>query len=248
MQLHLGKMTNKELAEWFGVQVNTFSQHKRKKLEELKNYADFNSIRGGVEILSIKKDTYNRKDNKIREIYQQGFEEVRGPIDTVSNINNQIFEKYNKQLPTLSSAESGYHYAIEVRNERYGVPFKNNGSIGNCYYVWCKLETNEDSSELKYTPFNEEEQKIKEKLLTKYFGTDIEKEIMIAEMVACGEISKADAYDMLMDYKNLNHTGFMKFLKELESTIGFKIVKATKFEEMLNFTETAAITGSIENN
>ena len=233
MELKLGKMSTKELAEWFGISYGSFRTLKNKKLEELKNYADFKEVYGGVEIICIRKLTYNKKDNQIRQIYEQGFEELRQPIDTVSNINNQIYEKYHDKLPTLSSAESGYHYAIEVRNANYGIPFKSNGKRGNCYYLWCKVE--QKGNELYFIQFNEEEEKIKQELLKKHFGTKVEKDLLIAEMVACGEISKEDAFDIMMEYRNLNAQGFMGFLKALEAEIGAKVVKATKFEETLYF-------------
>lgn len=236
MILHLGKMTNKELAEWFGIKPETMTRHKKKKLEELQHYACFEEIRGGVNITAIIKEEYNKKDSQIREIYQQGFEEVRQPIDTVSNINNQIYEKYYEQLPTLSSAASGYHYAIEVRNERYGIPFKGNGKIGQCYYCWCKQEADENNNPL-YVPFTEEEQQIKAQLLTKYFGNKEEKTLLLQEMVLMGEIKKEDAWDIMIEYSNLNQAGFTAFLRELEKEIGAKIVKATKFEEQLYFDE-----------
>ena len=235
MELKLGKMSTKELAEWFGISYGSFRTLKNKKLEELKNYADFKEVYGGVEITCIRKLTYNKKDNQIRQIYEQGFEELRQPIDTVSNINNQIYEKYHDKLPTLSSAESGYHYAIEVRNANYGIPFKGDGKRGCCYYLWCKVEQKGD--EFYFVQFNEEEEKIKQDLLKKHFGTSEEKDLLIAEMVACGEISKADAYDIMMEYRNLNAKGFMGFLKALEAEIGSKVVKATRFEEKLYFDE-----------
>lgn len=235
MELHLGKMSNKELAEWFGIKPNTFTQFKKKKLEELQNYACFEVVYGGVEITAIIKDTYNKKDNHIREVYQKGFEELRKPLDTVSHINNQIYEKYNEQLPTLSSAESGYRYAIEVRNANYGIPFKGKGSKGFCYYMWCKME--ERDGEQFFIQFTEEEEQVKKELLKKHFGTNEEKDLLIAEMVTNGEISKEDAYDIMMEYRNLNGKGFMSFLRELEKQIGSKVVKATKFEEALYFDE-----------
>lgn len=248
MELHLGKMTNKELAEWFGIKPDSMTRMKKKKLEELKNYACFEDIRGGVNIIAIIKDTYNKKDTKIREIYEQGFEEVRQPIDTVSNINNQIYEKYSEQLPTLSSAASGYHYAIEVRNERYGIPFKGQGKVGQCYYCWCKQEEGDNHQPL-YIPFTQEEEQIKAKLLTKFFGNQEEKTLLLQEMVLMGEIKKEDAWDIFTEYSNLNQAGFTAFLKELESQIGAKVVKATKFEETLTFDEKdkpAAIAGSTQ--
>ena len=244
MELKLGKMTTKELAQWFGISYGSFRTLKAKKLEELENYACFEEVYGGVEITAIIKSVYNKKDNQIRQIYQQGFEEFKQPIDTVSHINNQIFDKYCDQLTTLSSPESGYRYAREVRNAHYGVPFKGNGTKGHCYYLWCKVE--EKNGEQFYVQFNEEEEKIKQELLKKYFGTNVEKDLLIAEMVTMGEISKEDAYDIMMEYRNLNAQGFMGFLKALEKEIGSKVVKATKFEEVLYFDEKdkpAAIAG-----
>jgi hypothetical protein len=88
-----------------------------------------------------------------------------------------------------------------------------------------------------YIQFTEEEDKIKQDLLKKHFGTNEEKDLLIAEMVSNGEISKEDAYDIMMEYRNLNGKGFMGFLKELEKQIGAKVVKATKFEETLYFDE-----------
>ena len=235
MELHLGKMTNKELAEWFGIKSDSMTRHKKKKLEELQNYAIFEEVRGGVNITAIIKDTYNKKDNQIRQVYQQGFEELREPIDTVTNINEKIFDKYHEQLPTLSSAASGYHYAIEVRNANYGVPFKDVGSLGRCYYLWCKVEEKEGTP--YFIQFSEEEENIKKNLLKQYFGTDEEKDILIAQMVDAGEISEAEAYRLTRQYRGLNNAGFMGFLRELERQVGSKVVKATKFERELYFDE-----------
>ena len=235
MELHLGRMSNKDLAEWFGIKSNSFTQHKRKKLEELKNFCFFEEVYGGVNITAIINPIYIKNSQQIREVYEQGFEELKQPIDTVSHINEQIYEKYYDKLPTLSSAASGYRYAIEVRNANYGVPFKGKGSKGCCYYLWCKME--EKDGKQFYIQFTEEEDKIKQDLLKKHFGTNEEKDLLIAEMVSNGEISKEDAYDIMMEYRNLNGKGFMSFLKELEKQIGAKVVKATKFEEVLYFDE-----------
>lgn len=235
MELKLGKMTTKELAEWFGISYGRFRNIKKQKLEELKNFCFYEEIYGGVNIQAIINPIYEKELSQIREIYQQGFEELKQPIDTVSHINEQIYEKYFNKLPTLSSAASGYHYAIEVRNANYGVPFKGNGSKGHCYYLWCKME--EQNGKQYYIQFTEEEEKVKQDLLKKHFGTNEEKDLLIAEMVHNGEISKEDAYDIMMEYRNLNGQGFMSFLKALEKEIGAKVVKATKFEEVLYFDE-----------
>ena len=42
----MGKMTNQELADWFGIKIGSFKAKKKIKLEELKDYADFDEIYG----------------------------------------------------------------------------------------------------------------------------------------------------------------------------------------------------------
>ena len=69
-------------------------------------------------------------------------------------------------------------------------------------------------------------------------------------MVDAGEITEAEAYRLTREYRGLNSNGFMGFLKALEKEIGAKVVKATKFEEMVFFDtkdQPAAITGSKQN-
>ena len=66
MELHLGKMTNKELASWFNNSSDYFNRTKKKKLEELKTFADFDEIYGGVYIKTIYTPIYNKKESKIR--------------------------------------------------------------------------------------------------------------------------------------------------------------------------------------
>ena len=79
--------------------------------------------------------------------------------------------------------------------------------------------------------FNEEEEKIKKDLMNKYFSTDAEKEVMVAEMVERGELSKEEAYDTLVEMKHLNAAGFMAFKNELEEKIGSKVLKGTYIEK-----------------
>lgn len=222
MELHLGKMTNKELAEWFGIKVQSLKNKKKEKLKELEKYADFEEIYGGVNILKIKiKDEYSKERSLGYQIVRDTFDEewAESGLDTCSNVSNKIYTKYKDNLPI--AANTTYNYTIQVRNEKYGVPF-----IGDCFYIWCKKSVAANGT-LIYTEFSEEEKKIKDRLMRKYFSTDVEKEVLVAEMVEGGEISKEQAYDMLCEIKNLNGAGFAAFKSELELEIGCPIVKGT---------------------
>jgi hypothetical protein len=67
-QLKLGKMTNKEMAEWFGVALTSYTQRKRKGtayLNQLEDYCAFEEIRGGINVLEIYKSEYIPKKSKV---------------------------------------------------------------------------------------------------------------------------------------------------------------------------------------
>jgi len=229
MELHMGKMTNQELADWFGIKIGSFKAKKKNKLEELKDYAEFDEVYGGVNIKDIYNETYSKKGSKAKQII---FESVpiewdKSGLDTVANVTDKIYKKHMNELTVVR--DTTYKYALQARNEFFGKPFLNVGSLGKCSYIWCKKEELEDGTAL-LTPFSEEEQAIKRELMKKYFSTDEEKDIMIAEMVKAGEISKADAYDLQCEYRGLNEEGFIGFKRALEEALGASVVKGTLVE------------------
>ena len=226
IELQLGYMSNKQLADWFGIKVASFRAHKDKKLEILKDFADYEMAYGGVKILKIYMPVYEKQSSRNYQIVRDAFEEEwdKSGIDSCANVSDKIMLKHYGEL-TLTP-NSTYIYTLKTRDELYGKPFVNLGKNGSCIYLWCKVELSEDNVYV-YTPFTEEEQAIKKQLMKKYFSTDVEKEVLVAEMVDNGEISKSEAYDLLREMKNLNSAGFMAFKTELEDKIGSKITKAT---------------------
>ena len=57
-ELHIGIMTNQELADWFGIKEKSLRSCRKRKLQELKEYADFENLRGKVNITKILKSIY----------------------------------------------------------------------------------------------------------------------------------------------------------------------------------------------
>ncbi len=227
--LHLGIMKNKELAEWFGIAVKTLSNQKQKRLQELKEYCDFKEVYGGVNILKIydeKNSYYVKEKSKNYKIVDLAFDEEWAPdgLDTCSNVAIKIANKHNNELTIKNTTL--YNYTIQVRNEKYGKPFTI-GDLGKCEYLWCKIERSADGTAI-LTEFTDEQKKIKDKIMTQFFGGDTEKEILVAQMVQEGEISKAEAYDLICELKNLNQAGFLAFKFALEEALGCEIVRGTK--------------------
>lgn len=232
IELKEGKITNKDLAEWFGIKPMTLSKNKEKKLKELENFAEFYEDKGKIVITKVLNPIYTKQASKSKDIIFSAFDEEwsKTGLDTCSNVANKIYDKHKQDLSIVKTTT--YNYTINVRNEKYGKPF-----MGQCYYLWCKKEVAANGA-VVFTEFTEEEKRIKDKLIRKYFATDEEKDILIREMVEAGEITKEEAYDLSCEYRGLNQAGFMAFKAELEEALKCKIVKGTmikKEEEKMLF-------------
>ena len=228
MELRVGLMTNSELAEWFGVKPASFRNHKPKKLEELKKYADFELKGTRIYIKKIygSKVYIKRQDYSIvREEFTQVYNKSK--IDTASNVSKKI---YNKRKDDLTIKESTtYEYTKAARNELYGKPFVGCGEKGVCRYIWAK-----QIGEGQYERFNDTEQAIYKRLLVKYFKGADEKTIFVRDMIKRGEITEEEAWGVYEDMMNLEQ-GFMNFKIEMEEAIGYPIVRVTEIENQINW-------------
>lgn len=232
-QLILGKINSKELADWFGISYQGFRNKKREKLRELEDYAEFREVYGGVIIDKIKNPDiieYSKALSSSKGIIYDAFDQEwnNEGLDTCANVAIKIYDKHKNEL-TINPSTT-YYYTIAARNELYGKPFLKSGKFGNCYYLWVKVASQRNGIK-QLELLTPEEEEIKKELLKKYFSTDEEKEIMIAEMVERKEITKEEAYDALCELKHLNAGGFMAFKAELEAKIGAQVLKGTVIEK-----------------
>ena len=224
-ELKIGKMSNKDIAEWMGVSANTFNKSKEKYLRELADFADFHLEGKKVVIDKIinpvfskqGSDAYQKVRDKVDEIWDES------GLDSCSRVGNEIYEILTEEDENFSLQSSTvYNYTIKGRNELYGKPFMNSGKLGNCIYLWCKRK--EDGG---YSMLTKEEQIIKQQLQIKYFGDTTEKQILVKAMVETGELSKEEAWDALEEMTGMRTGNFLMFLRELESKIGCQVVRGT---------------------
>ena len=228
MELRVGLMTNNELAEWFGVKPVTFRNHKSKKLEELKKYADFELKGAKVYIkkiygskVYIKRQDYSIVKEEFTQVYN------KSKIDTASNVSKKIYRKRKDDLTIKESTT--YEYTKAARNELYGKPFVGCGEKGVCRYIWAK-----QIGEGQYERFNDTEQAIYKRLLVKYFKGADEKTIFVRDMIKRGEITEEEAWQVFDDMMNLEQ-GFMNFKIEMEEAVGYPIVRVTEIEDQINW-------------
>lgn len=227
MELKEGIMTNEELAEWFGVKLTSFKNTKRKKLEELKLFADFYEEKGKIIITEIYEPIYQKQQGKTKQMVISKIDQVwsEDGLDSCSRVGNKICELLEKE-GIVRKPNTVIAYTRQGRNELYGIPFMKEGKIGKCIYIWCKR----DPKTGEYSLLTEKEQVIKQNLQTKYFGDATEKQILVKGMVEAGEIRKEDAWDVLEEMTNMRTGNFMMFLKEIQEALHCQVIRGTLVE------------------
>lgn len=147
-ELRQGKITYKELADWFGISYSTMRRQdvKEKKLVILSFYADFH-----IEITKSGKKTYIVIDKvkepiytKIKERYAnwESTWDVNGDgVDTVKNASNNFYD-LNPDLKVSIAPSTNYNYYGEARREDYGRAVGllkgQRGKKGISYRVWAQ--------------------------------------------------------------------------------------------------------------
>lgn len=220
-QLHLGEMTNAELAEWFGITERTLRNTKSKKLEVLKEYADFEASRGKVNILHIYKPYYT-KGSKNYAIIKASTKKLweKEELSTGKAIWEKTKKTKGEKLDINDS--TGYQYTCQSRTELWGKPYGRHGEIGYCT---CELAKKCGD---QIVPLNAEEQQLKKELIKKFFGNIEEKQLYVKNLVDEGKLTKEEAWSVLEEITGMDDHNYMSFLRELEIACGAAIVRATR--------------------
>lgn len=227
MELHLGIMTNDELAEWFEMKPSSFRSGKKTKLKELSQYAKFEEIAGKVNIKEIYDPIYSKDKHKIQSIIQSKINETWSEtgLDSCRRVSDKIYSQISDTVEI--APRTAYNYTRIGRNNLYGKPFEGGGPLGYCEYLLCKKLYDENNEEvLAY--FTPEETVIKDEMIKKYFGNTTEKNLVVKNMVARGEITKEEAWEVLEQLTGITDSKYLLFLRDLESALGCQIIRGTQ--------------------
>lgn len=162
MQLRIGYMTNAELAEWAGVSPQYMSSGKKTWAKKvLAQYAEYEIVRGGVNIITIDNPFYEGKAK--RQIENKLYKNWGNKREKLDNCKN-VARKLSKVLKNVEIKDSTlYDYVCQVKREQFGIPKVRAGEKGTCKYVYCKINSDGTGSY-----FTDSEKKILEKLKEKY--------------------------------------------------------------------------------
>ena len=218
-KLRLGKMSKTEIAEWFGVKEKTYRDRTAKYQEKLESFCNFEAYRGGVNIIEIYKEEYDKSYNKkIEKILIKEIHKNKG-LSSVSNIAT----KYN-----LSE------YSIrQQRNRMFGdkprnVDPKAKGELGYRKLLWAiKIYPNLN----EYRRLTEEEDKIFDQLIEDaYKKTDAQiikdRELILEWCIENG--LNAETYQQILRDKDLDF--FEKIIQTFKLITDKQLVKINEHE------------------
>ena len=163
MELKLGKMTMRELSEWFGLKPDSISKsapHAREnKFKQLELYADYHWEGKKLIIDKIKQPTYNKAFDLVEKEFPKRWGMVKDKtnhynesqfkkrIDTCTRVGKDIY--YNvPEISSQISESTAITYTCKTKIKKYGHNhLDDHGTDGYCEYVWMNKDGTDELPE-----------------------------------------------------------------------------------------------------
>lgn len=234
-QLKTGKILFKDLANWFGIKLNTLEHTKEKRLKELETFATFELCRGGVEIKEVKIPVYAKQGSKAMQIIRKEFFNFwhKSGLDTAARVGTDMWKNI-KELSELISEKTCKAYVAKIRAEFFGKVYLPNdhGTLGRCEYTYVVANRWSEAEKLNEIQIQQINQ-IKKEIYVN------EKEPLLYEALKCGEITE-EQYDAAIaewNSKDNRQDRYERFIEKIVDTLGFSPQKVTQIIKELYFNE-----------
>ena len=227
MELKLGKMTSRELAEWFGISYRSYTHKISKYLDELDLFCDFEKVHGGVIIKEIFDPIYSKNVNKKdQELFLKEINRCLKEQDGLSTVAGMA-RLYTYDEPHYNNERTARRRLSKTSNRLFGkAATHQSGSLGHKEYVWAIKMS--DYNEYRY--MTEEEDKIFDEILTAFYTIPPEKarQLGILEDNLRNKEIDIDEYFKQKDMLELNL--FSQCLKMFMEQTGYVIAKVSRHE------------------
>lgn len=222
IMLKEGLWSAKELAEWFGITRDTFSRTRKKKLEELETFAEFDDLGGqkGILIKEVIIPVYEKMGSKSKQYMMKNFDIVfaeENGCSTMSYLGRQMREKGNLPISDLTAER----LARQVRNIIIGNPRDPENPL--CHEERGKIDRKKGGKAYLLTG---EDKKILDKLINQYCYQTPQKLADLYMDIGAGEISLEDARK---EYANsvVQYNCWLCLCQDFERQTGYWPVKVT---------------------
>lgn len=228
-KLKLGLMTTEEMAEWFGVKKKTYTNQIAAYLKKLKPYAEFERVRGGVEIKKIYFEEYIKNYKFVDALYlNKEIERCITEQDGLASIAG-VARKARKEYPELqllSERQIEKRFSA-VANVHYGdYSLFSRGKTGTREREWAiKIDDYNH-----YRALSPEEYELLAELASSMYSKDGDKVLRKKKLEA--QLRKkeidVDTYFEKIDEQELDN--FPQVLSEFKCKTGYQAVLASKYE------------------
>ena len=224
MELHLGKMSSQEIAEWMGISYTTFKQNHKKKLEYLENFAKFEVYHGGIDIQEIYISEYVKKLSEEDLYYINAIKETDNGLATISGITRKL-KKDKKEFYDI--AEKTLYKRMSKAGERtFGKTHdpESKGTHGTRHYIWAIKVDNYNH----YRLMTQAERTIYEQIRDQYCkdkSKNIEQMALLLDAYKRGEISAEEYAD-----NSFELSFFGEVLFNFKVQTGYQLVRVTEHE------------------
>ena len=198
--LHLGKMTNEEMAEWFGVTKATYVNSVTRYLKKLENYAKFKRVRGGVEVLEIYYSEYIKNYNFADgEYFNKEIERCSKEQDCLASISG-IVRKAKRDIEEFKELSDR-----QVERRFSDVALTHYGEYGDSEGGLTGVREREWAIKLgdynEYRALSEEEYQLFVKIASIFYSKDAEKLIQKKKLEK--QLKKYLEVKLLIDLKKV---------------------------------------------
>ena len=227
--------SSKELAEWFGISPKTFSNKRKKYLNNLKYFADFEDLGGqkGILIKQVLNPIYSKKGSRAYQIIKDNFHKAwhSSGYDTAARVGSQIW-KENEELQQLISEATAKQYVLKARTEFYGKVYDRDsyGELGICKPVYIARNSWDEAILL-----TDEQIATINKIRREIY--DDEQAPMLDEALIHLEISEEEYEKILKDYnsKEKRAERYYNFINRVADELDIMPDKVTLIIKQLRF-------------
>lgn len=225
MELKLGKISNLELSQWFGITLKSYTNSRKKYLKKLEIFCKFKELRGGVEVEEIYYSKYIKDMNIVmNKIYLELVKAEEYHITFISGMAKLLKQRQDYK-------EISYSGLIKLLTKAGNIGFgptkeeNSQGEFGSREYVWAiKLYDRPNH----YRPLTYEENELFDEMLSGYYTANpekIKKAALLEEAFREDETMTKEEYFKQKEILGLDM--FYQVIKLFKTKTNLQVVKAT---------------------
>ena len=240
IQLKEGKITLKELAEWFGVAESTMWRAKGKKLQTLKAFADYHLEPCGktgkkfnIIIDKVLCPEYSSAYEEVKKLKPKYWDTHGTGVDTAARVGNEMWRK-EKTVNSRIKVSTCENYTKAVEREEYGslMDPTSRGTKGYRRFVYCEKILDKSINEYYYRPLTQEELDLIDEAIKEANIVTTQEEMMFAEEALKNRKEYTTQELQAMAYRvfcgKMTEAKYENFITIATEKLGFRPIKATK--------------------